>query len=148
LDIESRSDSESDGFHDTIDEEAGAGLFPGPTTIHREFESLDEVGGGGGGVEEELEEVGTEMVSAQNTPMHGAENGNNAENNAGGSLSVGGSEEHGRPKRKRVPRQTETDALNSCLCGLVVDPMTEAAVQCTQPGCETEWVSPSIHDET
>jgi len=46
----------------------------------------------------------------------------------------------GRSKRKRVPQQAETDALNGCLCGLIVKPSSEGAILCKKKGCETQWV--------
>ena len=49
-------------------------------------------------------------------------------------------EAFGRSKRKRIPRQAETDALNECLCGLVVKPSSEGALLCKKKGCETQWV--------
>jgi hypothetical protein len=49
--------------------------------------------------------------------------------------------EAGRGRRKRAPRQIGT--LNGCLCGIVVGPSTNGidAIECKQPGCETQWVS-------
>ena len=49
-------------------------------------------------------------------------------------------EAFGRSKRKRIPRQAETDALNECLCGLVVKPSSEGSLLCKKKGCETQWV--------
>ena len=49
-------------------------------------------------------------------------------------------EESGRSKRKRVQRQL-ADALNGCLCGLVLDSSSERVLKCKQAGCETLWVS-------
>jgi hypothetical protein len=49
-------------------------------------------------------------------------------------------EESGRSKRKRVPRQL-ADALNGCLCGLVLDGSLGGVLKCKQAGCETQWVS-------
>jgi len=46
----------------------------------------------------------------------------------------------GRSKRKIVPQQAETDALNGCLCGLVIKPSSEGAILCKKKGCETQWV--------
>jgi len=46
----------------------------------------------------------------------------------------------GRSKRKRVLRQAETDALNGCLCRLIVKPSSEGAILCKKKGCETQWV--------
>ncbi len=46
-------------------------------------------------------------------------------------------QESGRTKHKRVPRQL-ADALNGCLCGLVLD---HSFLKCKQAGCETQWVS-------
>ncbi|KJA17943.1 hypothetical protein HYPSUDRAFT_145782, partial [Hypholoma sublateritium FD-334 SS-4] len=31
------------------------------------------------------------------------------------------------------------DALNGCLCGIVVNPKCEGALKCRQAGCETQW---------
>ena len=45
----------------------------------------------------------------------------------------------GRSKRKRVRR--ETDALNGCLCGKVLDNLSEGVLKCNQANCETQWVS-------
>ena len=49
-------------------------------------------------------------------------------------------EAFGRSKRKRIPRQAETDALNECLCGLVVKPSSQGSLLCKKKGCETQWV--------
>ena len=49
-------------------------------------------------------------------------------------------EEFGWSKRKRVPRKLE-DALNGCLCGLVLDRSSNGVLMCKQAGCETQWVS-------
>ena len=50
-------------------------------------------------------------------------------------------EESGRSKRKRVLRQL-ADALNGCLCGLVLDGSSVGGVlKCKQASCETQWVS-------
>jgi len=49
-------------------------------------------------------------------------------------------EESGRSKRKRVPRRL-ADALNGCLCGLVLDSSLIGVLKCKQAGCETQWVS-------
>ena len=49
-------------------------------------------------------------------------------------------EESGRSKCKRVPQQL-ADALNGCLCGLVLDGSSSGALRCKQAGCETQWVS-------
>ena len=46
----------------------------------------------------------------------------------------------GRSKRKRVPRNI-ADALNGCLCGQVLDRLTDGVLKCNQAGCETQWVS-------
>ena len=46
----------------------------------------------------------------------------------------------GRSKRKRIPRQL-ADALNGCLCGLVLDCSMDGVLRCNQAGCETQWVS-------
>jgi hypothetical protein len=48
---------------------------------------------------------------------------------------------NGRSKRKRVRR--EADALNGCLCGKVLDDLTDldGVLKCNQAGCETRWVS-------
>ena len=49
-------------------------------------------------------------------------------------------EEFGWSKCKRVPRKLE-DALNGCLCGLVLDRSSNGVLMCKQAGCETQWVS-------
>ena len=54
--------------------------------------------------------------------------------------SLGVVEEIGQSKRKRVPRQ-EADALNGCLCGQVLNSLTDGVLKCKQVGCETQWVS-------
>jgi hypothetical protein len=46
----------------------------------------------------------------------------------------------GRSKRKRILRR-EADALNGCLCGQVLDNLTDGVLKCNQAGCETQWVS-------
>jgi hypothetical protein len=53
-------------------------------------------------------------------------------------------EESGRSKRKRVPRQL-ADALNRCLCGLVLNGSLGGVLKCKQAGCETQWVSTLCH---
>ena len=45
-------------------------------------------------------------------------------------------DEAGHSKRKRVPRQMP-DALNGCLCGIVVDSQSDG-------GCETQWIRLSV----
>ena len=52
-------------------------------------------------------------------------------------------EELGQSKRKRIPRQL-ADALNGCLCGLVLNASSSGALKCKQTGCETQWVSTAI----
>ena len=54
-------------------------------------------------------------------------------------------EESGRSKRKRVPRKL-ADALNGCLCRLVLNSSMEGVLQCKQAGCETQWVSTSCYE--
>ena len=49
-------------------------------------------------------------------------------------------EEAGRSKQKRVPRRL-ADALNGCLCGLVLSSSSRGVLRCKQLGCETQWVS-------
>ena len=49
-------------------------------------------------------------------------------------------EESGWLKRKRVLQQL-ADALNGCLCGLVLDCLSNGFLKCKQAGCETQWVS-------
>ena len=54
------------------------------------------------------------------------------------------SEQSGRSKRKRVPRKGEEhDALDSCLCGIVLNGSEDDVLKCKQAGCETQWVSTS-----
>lgn len=48
----------------------------------------------------------------------------------------------GRSKRKRIPRQT-ADALNGCLCGVVLSESEDGVLKCHNTGCETQWVSTS-----
>jgi hypothetical protein len=50
------------------------------------------------------------------------------------------SKELGRPRGKRV-LQKLADALNRCLCGLVLDSSLSGVIKCNQAGCETQWVS-------
>jgi len=45
-------------------------------------------------------------------------------------------EESRRSKWKRVPQQL-ADALNGCLCGLVLDSSLSGVLKCKQAGCET-----------
>jgi hypothetical protein len=53
-----------------------------------------------------------------------------------------GFEESGWPKHKRVLQQLAmADALNGCLCGLVLDSSLSGVIKCKQAGCETQWVS-------
>ena len=49
-------------------------------------------------------------------------------------------EESGRSKRKRIPRRLE-DALNGCLCGLVLNSSSSGVLRCKQAGCETQWAT-------
>jgi hypothetical protein len=48
----------------------------------------------------------------------------------------------GRPKRQRIQRQG-ADALNGCLCGMVLDyeGSQDGTIRCHKAGCETQWVS-------
>lgn len=46
----------------------------------------------------------------------------------------------GRPKRRRVQRQQDIDALNGCLCGEVLQMSSDGVLKCKQVGCETQWV--------
>ena len=48
-------------------------------------------------------------------------------------------EESGWPKRKRIPRQL-VDALNGCLCGVVLNNSSSGVLRCRQAGCKTQWV--------
>ena len=52
-------------------------------------------------------------------------------------------EESGQSKRKRVLRKP-VDALDGCLCGLVLNRSMEGVLQCKQAGCETQWVSTNV----
>ena len=45
-----------------------------------------------------------------------------------------------RPKRRKAPRQEGVDALNGCLCGEVLQPLSNGVLKCKQAGCETQWV--------
>ena len=54
-------------------------------------------------------------------------------------------EESGRSKRKRVPRKF-ADALNGCLCGLILDNSMKEVLKCKQAGCETQWVGTSYYE--
>ena len=47
-------------------------------------------------------------------------------------------QETGRSKRKRIPKQNTSDALNGCLCGVVLDSECNEVLKV---GCETQWVS-------
>ena len=47
-------------------------------------------------------------------------------------------ESFGRSKQKRIPRQAEMDALNECLCRLVIKLSSEGALLCKKKGCETQ----------
>ena len=49
-------------------------------------------------------------------------------------------ESSGRSKQKRILQQAEMDALNECLCGLVVKLSSEGALLCRKKGCKTQWV--------
>ena len=53
------------------------------------------------------------------------------------------SDEARHSKQKRVPRQMP-DALNGCLCGIVVDSQSDGVLECKKLGCETQWVRLSI----
>lgn len=50
-------------------------------------------------------------------------------------------QETGRSKRKRVPKQNTSDALNGCLCGVVLHSGCDGVLKCKRAGCETQWVS-------
>ena len=54
-------------------------------------------------------------------------------------------EESGRSKHKRFPRKL-ADALNGCLCGLILDSSMKEVLKCKQAGCETQWVSTSCYE--
>ena len=64
---------------------------------------------------------------------------------ANSHLAVEGrpSDEVGRSKWKHVPRQMP-DALDGCLCGIVVDSQSDSVLECKKLGCETQWVRLSI----
>jgi hypothetical protein len=49
-------------------------------------------------------------------------------------------ETSGSGRRKRAPRRIGD--LNSCLCGMAVNLSVDSnrAIECQQPGCETQWV--------
>ena len=49
-------------------------------------------------------------------------------------------EESGRGRHKRALHHIGD--LNGCLCGKVVNPSVDSsgAIECRQPGCETQWV--------
>ena len=47
--------------------------------------------------------------------------------------------ELGQPKHKRVLCQL-ADALNGCLCRLVLDGSLSGVIKCKQASCETQWV--------
>jgi hypothetical protein len=51
----------------------------------------------------------------------------------------------GRPKRQRAPRQQHVDALNGCLCGEVLQPLSNGVLKCKQAGCETQWVPNNLN---
>jgi len=46
----------------------------------------------------------------------------------------------GRPKHRKALRQQDTDALNGCLCGEVLQRLSNGVLKCRQAGCETQWV--------
>jgi len=52
-------------------------------------------------------------------------------------------DESGRSKRKRIPRQMN---LNGCLCGTIVKQSTAVVpvIECNRKGCETQWVSTTL----
>ena len=54
-------------------------------------------------------------------------------------------EESGRGRRKRALRHIGD--LNGCLCGKVVNPDVDSsgAIECRQPGCETQWVRSTVN---
>ena len=52
-------------------------------------------------------------------------------------------DEAGCSKWKRVPRQMP-DALNGCLCGMVVDSQSDGVLKCKKLGCEMQWARLSI----
>ena len=53
-------------------------------------------------------------------------------------------EESGCGRHKRALRQIGD--LNGCLCGKVVNPSIDSsgAIECRQPGCETQWVRSTV----
>ena len=50
-------------------------------------------------------------------------------------------QETGRSKRKQLPKQNTSDALNGCLCSVVLDLECNEVLKCKRVGCETQWVS-------
>ena len=59
-------------------------------------------------------------------------------------LATEAPEESRRSKRKKVAWQL-ADALNGCLCGIVLDRSSNGVLKCRQTGCETQWVSILLH---
>jgi hypothetical protein len=51
---------------------------------------------------------------------------------------VAGTDVGTRSSRRAQKRRV---VINACLCGMVIEPESEGAVKCYQPGCETIWVS-------
>jgi hypothetical protein len=52
--------------------------------------------------------------------------------------------EYGKSKRKAIPSKKVTNALNECLCGIVLGPHDDLVIQCKAKGCETQWVRPIL----
>jgi hypothetical protein len=79
--------------------------------------------------------VGTTLIEVRGTHMPVSAT---ADSDIGSEIPS--PDESGWSKRKRVPQQL-ADALNGCLCGLVLDGLLGGVLKCKQAGCETQWVS-------
>jgi len=53
-------------------------------------------------------------------------------------------QETGHFKQKHIPMQNTSDALNRCLCGVVLHSECNRVLKCKKIGCETQWVSISV----
>jgi len=79
-------------------------------------------------------------VNTANTSMGVGTTSTNEVNHIPMATKSENPEESGWSKHKRVPQQL-ADALNGCLCGLVLDGSSGGVLKCKQVGCETQWVS-------
>ena len=95
---------------------------------------------GGENKNETTESGGENRVNTANASTGVGVTSSNEENHISAATEPEIPEESGWLRRKRVLRQL-ADALNRCLCGLVLDGSSGGVLRCKQAGCETQWVS-------